>query len=275
MIKITGLCRSYDGRAVLDNIDLNIEKGGFTAILGRNGSGKSTLVRHLNALLIPESGRVEIDGMDTSDSSALFDIRERVGIVFQNPDSQAVASIVEDDTAFAPENLGLDEEETEERIAFALRAAGIEQLRRRSINELSGGQKQLTAIAGILAMRPEYMVFDECTSMLDPDARRRILDCVHELNKNYGTTIIWITHHMDEAAEADRVIIMDKGAIKADGTPHEIFSDEALISSAGLKLPECSALALRLRDKGYELGAVPLTAQELAMAISQYTGGAK
>ena len=275
MIKITGLCRSYDGRAVLDNIDLNIEKGGFTAILGRNGSGKSTLVRHLNALLIPESGSVEIDGMDTSDSSALFGIRERVGIVFQNPDSQAVASIVEDDTAFAPENLGLDEEETEKRITFALRAAGIEHLRRRSINELSGGQKQLTAIAGILAMRPEYMVFDECTSMLDPDARRRILDCVHKLNNNYGTTIIWITHHMDEAAEADRVIIMDKGAIKADGTPHEIFSDEAIISSAGLKLPECSALALRLRDKGYELGTVPLTAQELAAAITQYTGGSK
>lgn len=275
MIKITGLCRSYEGRAVLDNIDLNIEKGGFTAILGRNGSGKSTLVRHLNALLIPESGRVEIDGMDTTNDSALFDIRERVGIVFQNPDSQAVASIVEDDTAFAPENLGLAEEVTEERITFALRATDIEHLRRRSINELSGGQKQLTAIAGILAMRPEYMVFDECTSMLDPYARRQILDCVHELNKNYGTTIIWITHHMDEAAEADRIIIMDKGAIKADGTPHEIFSDEALITSAGLKLPECSALALKLRDKGYELGTVPLTTQELAAAISQYIGGAK
>ena len=275
MIKITGLCRSYDGRAVLDNIDLNIEKGGFVAILGRNGSGKSTLARHLNALLTPERGKVEIDGLDTSDSSVLFDIRERVGIVFQNPDSQAVASIVEDDTAFAPENLELDEEESEERITFALRAVGIEPLRRRSINELSGGQKQLTAIAGILAMRPEYMVFDECTSMLDPDARRRILDCVHELKYKYGTTIIWITHNMDEAAESDRVIIIDKGAIKADGSPQEIFSDETLISSSGLKLPECSALALRLRDKGYELGAVPLTAQELARAISGYIGGAK
>ncbi len=275
MIKITGLCRSYEGRAVLDNIDLDIEKGGFIAILGRNGSGKSTLARHLNALLIPERGNVEIDGMDTSDSSALFAIRERVGIVFQNPDSQAVASIVEDDTAFAPENLGLTEDETEERIAFALRAVGIERLRRRSINELSGGQKQLTAIAGILAMRPEYMVFDECTSMLDPEARRRILDCVHELNNKYGTTIIWITHHMDEAAEADRVIIMDNGTIKADGAPRGIFSDAALISSSGLKLLECAALALRLRDNGYDLGTVPLTAQELAKAVSGYTGGSK
>ena len=275
MIKITGLCRSYEGRAVLDNIDLDIEKGGFIAILGRNGSGKSTLAQHLNALLIPERGNVEIDGMDTSDSSALFAIRERVGIVFQNPDSQAVASIVEDDTAFAPENLGLTEDETEERIAFALRAVGIERLRRRSINELSGGQKQLTAIAGILAMRPEYMVFDECTSMLDPEARRRILDCVHELNNKYGTTIIWITHHMDEAAEADRVIIMDNGTIKADGAPRGIFSDAALIKESGLKLPECAALALRLRDNGYDLGTVPLTAQELAKAVSGYTGGSK
>ena len=275
MIKITGLCRSCEGRAVLDNIDLDIEKGGFIAILGRNGSGKSTLIRHLNALLTPECGTVEIDGMDTSDISALFDIRERVGVVFQNPDTQAVASIVEDDTAFAPENLGLDEEETEKRITFALRAVGIEHLRRRSINELSGGQKQLTAIAGILAMRPEYMVFDECTSMLDPEARRRILDCVHELNKKHGKTIIWITHHMDEATEADRVIIMDKGKIKADGVPREIFSDEVLINSSGLKLPECAALALRLRENGYDLGTVPISAQELAEAVSGYLGGSK
>ena len=275
MIKITGLCRSYGGRAVLNNIDLNIEKGGFVAILGRNGSGKSTLIRHLNALLTPERGKVEIDGMDTADRTVSFDIRKRVGIVFQNPDSQAVASIVEDDTAFAPENLGLDEEETEKRITFALLAVGIDHLRRRNICELSGGQKQLTAIAGILAMRPEYMVFDECTSMLDPEARARILTCVHELNNKYGTTIIWITHHMDEAAGADRVIILDNGMITADGTPRTVFSQRELVNRSGMKLPGCAALALRLRDAGYDLGSVPLTAQEFAGSAAEYMGGAK
>lgn len=274
MIEITGLCRSYEGRAVLQNINLNIEKGGFTAILGSNGSGKSTLIRHLNALLIPERGKVVVDGMDTADKSAVFDIRERIGMVFQNPDSQAVSSIVEDDTAFAPENLGLDGNETQKRVDFALEAVGISHLRRKSINALSGGEKQLAAIAGILAMRPEYMIFDECTSMLDPSARQRILDCVQKLRNEYGTTIIWITHYMDEAASADRVIIMNKGTISADGAPREIFSDIKLIENSGLRLPECTSIALMLKKAGFALDTLPLTVSEFCESTKRLVGGA-
>ena len=271
MIDIKGLSRGYDGRTILDNIDLKIEKGGFTVILGRNGSGKSTLVRHLNALLLPEIGTVTVDGLDTSDPSAVFDIRARVGMVFQNPDSQAVASIVEDDTAFAPENLGLDEDETQRRIDLALDAVGISHLRRRSISSLSGGQKQLVAIAGIVAMQPEYMVFDEATSMLDPAARRRVLDCVLKLKEKL--TVIWITHYMEEAVSADRVIIMDNGRIKAAGAPRDIFGDPALIKASGLRLPICTELALRLERSGFEPRRLPLTAVELAAEIKRIVGG--
>ena len=272
MIDIKRLSRSYDGQTILDNIDLQIEKGGFTVILGRNGSGKSTLVRHLNALLLPESGSVTVDGLDTSDPSAVFDIRSRVGMVFQNPDSQAVASIVEDDTAFAPENLGLNEDETQRRIDHALDAVGISHLRRRSIGSLSGGQKQLVAIAGILAMQPDYMVFDEATSMLDPAARHRVLDCVLKLKERL--TIIWITHYMEEAVSADRVIIMDNGRIKADGTPRDIFSDPELLGAAGLRLPKSAELALRLKKAGCIHDRLPLTVGELVALIKSHIGGA-
>lgn len=267
MIQITDLYRSYNGKEILKNIDLEIEQGSFTVIAGANGSGKSTLIKHLNAILAPERGSVVVDGMDTRDRDRLFDIRERVGMVFQNPDSQSVASIVEDDTAFAPENLGLDEAETAKRIEFALDAVGISELRRRPVSTLSGGQKQLAAIAGILAMCPKYMVFDEATSMLDPAARRRILDCVKRLRRELGIAVIWVTHYMDEAAEADRLIVLDKAGIAADGSPREIFADAKLIAQCALELPPCAALGARLG----RLTPLPMTAAECAEAIIKLT----
>ena len=267
MIKITGLCRSYNGREILKNIDLEIDRGSFTVIAGANGSGKSTLIKHLNAILAPECGSVVVDGMDTRDQSRLFDIRERVGMVFQNPDSQSVASIVEDDTAFAPENLGLDEAETARRVELAIDAAGISELRGRPISTLSGGQKQLAAISGILAMRPKYMVFDEATSMLDPAARRRVSDCVARLRRELGIAVIWVTHYMDEAAVADRLIVLDKGRIAADGTPREILADAELTARYALELPPCAALGARLGIPA----PLPLTAAECAEAITKLT----
>lgn len=237
MIEIAGLCREYDGKDALKDIQLNIEKGVFTAIVGSNGSGKSTLARHLNAILLPQRGSVIIDGISAKETERVYDIRKKVGIVFQNPDSQSVASIVEEDTAFAPENLGLSDSEIQRRIDFALEAAGISQLRFRSISTLSGGEKQLVSIAGILAMRPDYMVFDEATSMLDPKARARIIECVRILKKELGIGIIWITHYMDEAAEADKVIVLSGGKVAAAGGADEIFNNVPLLECAGLSMP--------------------------------------
>ncbi|MGM9937321.1 MAG: ABC transporter ATP-binding protein, partial [Candidatus Ornithomonoglobus sp.] len=245
----------------------------FTAILGRNGSGKSTLAKHLNAILIPKDGDVFVDGINTKDEKKIFDVRERVGMVFQNPESQAVASIVEDDTAFAPENLGLPEEEILRRVEFALEAAGISHLRGKAISALSGGQKQLTAIAGILAMQPEYMVFDEGSSMLDPLARKRILDCVMSLKKELGISIVWITHYMEEAAAADRVIILDNGQITADGTPEDIFSDCDLILRSGLDMPQSSQLCLMLKESGLPLPAVSTDTASCAKQLAGLIGG--
>ena len=210
--------------------------------------------------------------MDTRDETLIYDIRERAGMVFQNPDSQAVASTVEDDVAFAPENLGLDEEETERRINFALDALKMNGLRRKSISTLSGGQKQLTAIAGILAMGPGYMIFDESTSMLDPISRKRILECVKALRDEYGISVIWITHYMDEAAQADRVLIIDSGKIAADGTPEAVFSDTGLIERCGLELPQCARLCIMLREAGCKLPRLALNAHELAAMTAEAIG---
>ena len=268
MIEIKELKRQYrrdaDTLTVLDGIDLMIEKGSFTAVLGRNGCGKSTLAKHINVILRPQSGSVTVDGMDTRDEDLVYNIRERAGMVFQDPDSQAVASTVEDDIAFAPENLGLDEDETERRIRFALDALKIDGLRRKTISTLSGRQKQLAAIAGILAMRPGYMIFDESTSMLDPASRKRILDCVTKLRDEYGVSVIWITHYMDEAARADRVLIIDKGKIAADGSPETVFLDTELIERCGLELPQCARLCLMLKKAGYDLPRLALDARDLA-----------
>jgi energy-coupling factor transport system ATP-binding protein len=269
MIEITHLSHTYGDKTILDDINLNISDGAFTAILGRNGSGKSTLAKHLNAILIPKRGHVTVDGMDTADESLIYDIREKVGMVFQNPESQAVASVVEDDTAFAPENLGLSEEETEARVEFALNAVGLTSHRKKAISTLSGGQKQLTAIAGILAMRPKYMVFDEGTSMLDPAARKRVLDCVIHLKNELNIAVIWITHYMDEAALADRVIILDNGKIAADGAPKDVFSDSKLIEGAGLDLPESARLCLMLINGGVRIPKTCLTPTDLADTLAK------
>lgn len=275
MIQTTELCRSCGGRDILTNINLNIEKGTFAAIIGANGAGKSTLAKHFNAALVPQRGSVEVDGFNTRDEMHTFDIRERVGMVFQNPDSQAVAAVVEDDTAFAPENLGLSEAEITRRIEFALSSAGIAHLRRRSISTLSGGEKQLVSIAGILAMRPGYIIFDEGTAMLDPPSRKRILDCVKQLRHELGIAIIWITHYMDEAAQADRVIVLDNGHIAADGTPSEVFENVSVIESCGLELPKCAELLFMLRRSGYDTEKLPLTPHECAMEIQRLLKGHK
>lgn len=269
MIEIDNLRCSFGDTEVLSGIQLKIMPGTFTAVLGSNGSGKSTLARHLNAILIPQSGTVTVDGMSTDDDNLTYDIRERVGMVFQNPESQAVALVVEDDTAFAPENLGLDEEETAARIEYALRAAGIGDMRHRTISTLSGGQKQLTAIAGILAMRPGYMVFDEASSMLDPSSRAGVLECVKRLQKEHGLAVIWITHYMDEAAEADRVVVIDGGKIAADGSPREVFSDYALISRAGLELPAPARIAHMLAESGYNIEEIPLNENECVSMLKR------
>lgn len=267
MIEIKNLGCKYGSDTILNNIDLTITPASFTAILGRNGSGKSTLAKHMNALIIPDSGKVSVDGIDTTDEMRIFDVRKKVGIVFQNPESQAVASIVEDDTAFAPENLGLSPSETEERVNNALAEVGITELRYRPISTLSGGQKQLTAIAGILAMQPEYMIFDEGSSMLDPAARRKLLECVLTLKNKLNIAIIWITHYMDEARNADRIIVLDKGKIIADGTPREIFSNSELIANSGLELPQSTQLSLRLKAAGFDIPYVALTPEECAKLI--------
>lgn len=269
MIEIKNLSCFFGSKKVLDNININIEKGSFTAVVGRNGSGKSTLARHLNALRIPQDGDVFVDGMNTRNEKTVFDIREKVGMVFQNPESQAVASIVEDDTAFAPENLGLDEDEINGRVDRALRDAGIEHLRYKSISTLSGGQKQLTAIAGILAMNPEYMIFDEGTSMLDPVARHDLMEKIVNLKELYGITVIWITHYMEEAARADRIIVMDNGKIKADRTPKEIFTDIDLIKNSGLELPQSAQIAIKMRDIGIDVPYIPMTPSECADMVRE------
>lgn len=275
MIELTNVHYTYNGTAVLDGINLNIENGSFTAILGRNGSGKSTLAKLLNAILIPNSGIVRVDGIDTRDTGSVFDVRERVGMVFQNPEAQAVASIVEDDTAFGPENLGLSPEETEKRVVFALEAVGIAQLRNKAISTLSGGQKQLVAIAGIIAMQPRYIIFDEATAMLDPLARNRVLDCAMKLRRELGVTIIWITHYMEEAALADKIIILDKGKIVSEGTPEETFSRPGLIDRTGLDMPQSVKLSIMLIESGVPIERIALTPAELADMLSGIQGGKK
>lgn len=221
MIKVTELCRTSDGKNILDNINLNIEPGCFAAVIGHNGSGKSTLVRHFNALIIPEKGCVTVDDMNMSDRKHLYDIRKNVGMVFQNPESQSVTSVVEDDIAFGPENIGLDE--VQKRIDNALHICGIEHLRNRDISSLSGGQKQLVAIAGIIAMQPKYMIFDEATSMLDPVSGKLVFDCVMKLKNELNIAVIWITHNMEEARFADRVIEIKNGKIISDGIPDKVL----------------------------------------------------
>ena len=247
--------------AAVNNISVSIEKGSFVAVLGHNGSGKSTLARHLNCLLLPDEGTVFVREMDTKDESHLWDIRQTAGMVFQNPDNQIIANVVEEDVAFGPENMGVPSEEIWNRVQEALRKVGMAAYRLKSPNKLSGGQKQRVAIAGIMAMKPEVIVMDEPTAMLDPIGRREVIKTVHELNRLEGVTVVLITHYMEEAVRADRVIVMDKGSIVMDGLPGDIFSRVDELKSHGLDVPQVTELAWELRKEGIPMPEDILTAE--------------
>lgn len=229
-------------KQVLKGVSLDIPRGGFTAVLGHNGSGKSTIAKHMNAILLPCGGKVYVDGIDTCDEEKLFDIRRRVGMVFQNPDNQIVATIVEEDVAFALENMGVPPDEMRQRVDDALKSVGMYEYREHSPHQLSGGQKQRVAIAGIIAMRPECIVLDEPTAMLDPKGRKEVLKTIRKLNADFGITIILITHYMEEAALADRIVVMDNGEIIMDGVPREVFSNVELMKKVGLDVPQVTEL---------------------------------
>ena len=252
---------------VLDGVDLQIEEGTFVAVLGHNGSGKSTLAKHMNAILLPTGGKVYVDGMDTADEAKLLDIRRTVGMVFQNPDNQIVANVVEEDVAFAPENLGVPPEEIRRRVDDALKAVGMYEYREHAPHLLSGGQKQRVAIAGVLAMAPRCIVLDEPTAMLDPVGRREVMDTIKKLNRTAGVTVVLITHHMDEAAQADRLVVMSKGQVVADGTPKEVFSHVEALKSVGLTVPETVELCWTLRKDGLDLPLDALSDEECARAL--------
>ena len=237
---------------VFDGLDLKIEKGSFTVILGHNGCGKSTLAKHMNAILLPCGGKMYAAGFDTSDESKLFDIRKHIGMVFQNPDNQIVASVVEEDVAFALENMGVPPAEMRVRVDEALKAVGMYEYREHSPSQLSGGQKQRVAIAGIIAMRPDCIVLDEPTAMLDPAGRREVMKTIRRLNRENGITIILITHYMDEAAQAERVVVMDKGKIILDDTPSEVFSHVDMLREVGLDVPQVTQLMYLMNHSGFE-----------------------
>ena len=251
----------------LGGVTLSIERGSFVVVLGHNGSGKSTLAKTLNGVLLPCGGRVLVEGMDTRDEAKLLAIRQRVGMVFQNPDNQIVANVVEEDVAFAPENLGVPTEEIRRRVDDALAAVGMSEFVRHAPHLLSGGQKQRIAIAGVLAMEPACIVLDEATAMLDPVGRREVLSTVHRLNREKGITVVLITHHMDEAEEAHRVVVMDGGKVAMDGTPREVFTQVDALRSMGLTVPDTVDLLDRLRRDGVDVPLDALTVEECADAV--------
>ena len=255
-----------DARALKD-VSLSIEKGSFTVILGHNGSGKSTLAKHMNAVLLPTGGTVYVEGMDTNDPQLLLEIRRRIGMVFQNPDNQIVANVVEEDVAFAPENLGVPPEEIRRRVDEALRAVGMEEFALHAPHLLSGGQKQRIAIAGVIAMEPACIVLDEATAMLDPAGRREVLDTIHQLNREKNITVILITHHMAEAMEADRGVVMNGGRIAMDGTPSEVFSRVERLHELGLAAPDTVELLHELQKCGIRVPLSALTVEDCADAI--------
>ena len=254
----------------LKDVTAQIKKGEFTAIIGTNGSGKSTLARHLNALLIPTEGELIVEGMRTSDAGRVWDIRQKVGMVFQNPDNQLVAAVVEEDVAFGPENLGVPPEEIRERVDLALEKVGMTSYRKQAPSMLSGGQKQRVAIAGVLAMKPDCIVLDEPTAMLDPKGRKEVMDTIHELNKTEGITIVLITHIMEEAVTADHILVIDRGVLKMEGTPKEIFSQADRVTEIGLDVPVPADLARRLRKKGMAVSEKCMTDEELGEALCPF-----
>ena len=252
----------------LQGVDLRIEKGSFVVVLGHNGSGKSTLAKTFNGVLLPVGGRVYVGGMDTTDENLLLAIRQHVGIVFQNPDNQIVANVVEEDVAFAPENLGVPSEEIRRRVDDALHAVGMDEFVRHAPHLLSGGQKQRIAIAGVIAMEPDCIVLDEATAMLDPIGRQEVLSTVHRLNKEKGITVVLITHHMNEAELADRVVVMDNGCVAMDGTPREVFAQVDELRCMGLTVPDTVDLLDRLKKGGLDVPLDALTVEECADAIA-------
>ena len=264
---------SYDaqsesgGVTVFDDLNLSIEEGSFIAVLGHNGCGKSTLAKHFNAVLLPEGGSVHVFGMDTSDESLLVDIRRTVGMVFQNPDNQMVANVVEEDVAFAPENLGVPSEEIRRRVDEALKLVGMYDYRLHAPHLLSGGQKQRVAIAGVIAMRPRCIVLDEPTAMLDPHGREEVISTIERLNREMGITVVLITHHMTEAIRAQRVIVMDTGRILADGTPKEVFPQVELLESVGLTVPATTKVLYALNQAGFDLPFDALSTEECAQVL--------
>ena len=259
----------------LRGVSVTIERGSFTVVLGHNGSGKSTFAKHLNAVLLPCGGAVYVEGMDTRDERMLLEIRRRTGMVFQNPDNQIVANVVEEDVAFGPENLGVPTAEIRRRVDDALAAVGMEQFARHAPHLLSGGQKQRIAIAGILAMEPECIVLDEATAMLDPAGRREVIDTVRRLNRERGITVVLITHHMAEAESADRVIVMNDGQVAMDGAPHDVFAQVDRLHELGLAAPDTVELLHLLREAGMDVPLTGLTVDECADTICRAFGGAE
>lgn len=263
---------------ILKDISLSIDKGDFVALLGHNGSGKSTFAKHMNAILLPSAGTMTVDGIDTKDESQRFTLRSHVGMVFQNPDNQIVATIVEEDVAFGPENLGIPPKEIRERVDDAMKAVEMYDYREHAPSQLSGGQKQRVAIAGIIAMRPDCIVLDEPTAMLDPSGRREVMNTIHMLNREYGITIVLITHYMEEAAQANRVVVMDDGKVVLDNTPKEVFSHVETLKKIGLDVPQVTELAYRLQQAGCPVDVHMISEEEcvasLTKLLSGKTGGA-
>ncbi|WP_027625107.1 energy-coupling factor transporter ATPase [Clostridium lundense] len=254
-------------KLAIDNVSIDIEKGEFVVILGRNGSGKSTIAKHMNALIIPTEGKVYVDGMDTSLQENVWNIRNNAGMVFQNPDNQIVATIVEEDVAFGPENLGIEPNEIRRRVDDSLKRVNMDEYKKHAPHLLSGGQKQRVAIAGVLAMMPKCIIFDEPTAMLDPSGRKEVIRTIRELNKKYGITIVLITHYMEEAVKADRIVVMDTGKVVIEGSPREIFSNVGTMKEIGLDVPQVTELAYELQKEGIDITSDILTIDEMVDAL--------
>ena len=275
MIKCENLVFKYTSheegieKYAINGVDLTVKKGEFLVVLGHNGSGKSTLAKHMNALLLPTDGVVYVDGINTKDEERIWDVRAKAGMVFQNPDNQMVATIVEEDVAFGPENLGIDPKEIRKRVDESLEKVGMSEYKRHAPHLLSGGQKQRVAIAGILAMKPECIIFDEPTAMLDPSGRKEVIKNIKEINKEYGITIVLITHYMDEAAEADRIVVMDDGKLIMGGTPKEVFSKVELMKKIGLDVPQVTELSYELSKEGINLDSKIINVDEMVNALCQ------
>ena len=269
IIRFENVHYTYPGDELesLCGIDLEIEKGSFVAVLGHNGSGKSTLAKHMNAILVPDEGRVTVCGVDTAEEERVIDVRRNVGMVFQNPDNQIVATVVEEDVAFALENLGVPPDEMRRRVDESMKMAGIYEFRERAPHNLSGGQKQRVAIAGVVAMRPDCLILDEATAMLDPRGREQVMQTIHHLNKNMGITVVSITHYMEEAAQADRVLVMSKGHVVMEGTPKEVFSQTEKVRSLRLDVPQAAELRDELVKAGIPMPEGIIDTGECAQAL--------